>query len=169
MEIRERMVLRGDVVFMGRVVLPADTVGNDQMKTGSPLETDRTVHRHVIHYDQADGADVAAAIVPIHTAAVAGTVSAVQVVCLDCPEGGDKHFTVDLAKCNAGTPAPASILTTAVDCAAATPDATVLEGDIDDEDLAAGDTLVVVIAVAGSTGNQGQGLVVTITVDEEPV
>ena len=169
MELREGVVLHGKLVCTGAVVMPSGVFGDTQMSVGDPLDTDKVVHRHVIHYGQADGADVAAAIVPIHTAAVAGVVSAVQVVCLDCPQGGDKHFTVDLKLCNAGTPAPASILTTPVDCAAATPDATVLEGVVDDEDVAAGDTLVVVIALAGSTGNQGQGLVVTVTVDEEPV
>jgi len=167
MELREGVTLRGKLVCTGPVVMPAAVFGDTQMNPGDPLDTDKTVHRHVIHYSQADGTDVAAAIVPIHTAAVAGVVSAVQVVCLDCPQGGDKHFTADLKLCNAGTPAPASILTAPVDCAAATPDATVIEGVVDEEAVAAGDTLVVVIAVAGSTGNQGQGLVVTVTVDED--
>ena len=78
-----------------------------------------------------------------------------------------KQFTVDLKKCNQGSPTPATILSSAITYSSSQADCEVVAGTISSGTLADGDTLVVEVAVSGSTGTQGQGLVVTVTVRED--
>ncbi len=141
-------------------------ITNAKVSAGAAIAAEKLVHQHAIHYQQNDGAAVAAAIVPIHVARSAATIVAVEVSCLDAPSGGDKTFTVDLQKANAGTPTPASVLTGAITYPNGTADCTIRPGTIASAAIADGDTLVVVVAVSGTTGVQGQGLQVTVTLRE---
>ena len=95
------------------------------------------------------------------------TVVAVDVVCVDAPSGGDKAFTVDVLKANEGTPTPATILSGTVSYSSTQSDCDVEPGTISSASLADGDTLLVQVALSGSTSTQGQGLVVTITLRED--
>ena len=135
---------------------------------GQVLDAEDLEHQYVIPYSQADGSDIVAAIMPVHIVhGATATIKAVKVLCLDAPEGGDKEFTVDLKVANVGTPAPATVLSAVVDYAAETPDCTPLPGTIASPSLVAGDALLVVVAVSGSTGNQGQGLIVIVVLEED--
>lgn len=158
-------------VTLKSVSLPASCVNESQLTAGQNFAADKFMQRHVIPYYQADGSDVAAAIVPIHIVKGAtGTIKAFEVACVDAPAGGgDKEFTVDLKIANEGTPTPASVLTAVVTIDDTIADCEVVAGTIDSADLADGDMLLVVVAVSGSTGDQGQGLIVTLTVDETPL
>ncbi|MHC4715904.1 MAG: hypothetical protein ACYS5V_02965, partial [Planctomycetota bacterium] len=93
----------------------------------------------------------------------------IEVSCLDANDGaGDKAFTVDLKKANQGTPTPATVLSAVINFTNGTySDCEVVAGTISSASLADGDTLVVAVAVSGSTGNQGQGLCVTVNLDED--
>jgi len=163
----------GDLVVSGTLTPggfnpPAVSIGNAAIKAAAGIEATKLEHQYSLNYRQDDGAAVVAAIVPLTTIrGVAAEVVDIEVVCIDAPSGGDLTFTVDLGKSNAAIPAPATILTTPRTYPNATPDATVLVGSIDTAALAAGDTLVLTVAVSGSTGTQGQGLVVTVTVRED--
>lgn len=144
-------------------------IGNAKIASDAAIAATKLIHQVPIHYSQADGSDVVAAIVPVHTVyGTTGTIVGVEAVCVDAPSGGDKKFTVDLKKCNAGSPTPATVLTGVIDYVNGTNDCTVLAGSISSASLADGDTLVVEIAVSGSTGSQGQGLIVTVTIQEDP-
>lgn len=165
---------RSDVHVIGNfscttMTVPDATVDDDAVKPAAGIQATKLQHQHAIKYHQADGSDVAAAIVPIHVVrGVSATIVAVEVVCLDAPDGGDKTFTVDLQKCNEGSPSPASVLSAAISYSVgSTHDAEVHDGTISSPTLADGDTLVVEVAVSGSTGTQGQGLVVTVTLRED--
>jgi len=153
--------------FTGTCNLPTSSVGDSQANSGDPIDTDKLKHRHAITYYQADGTDVAAVTVPVFIARAACTLVSVEVSCVDACEGGDKTFTVDVQKADAAA-AAATVLTTPVTYPAETADYTVRTGTISSATVDDGDTLLVVVAVSGSTGNQGQGLCVTINIDESP-
>jgi len=165
--------IEGDLHVRGRVTsetmtIPASTITDAMVASNAAIAATKQEHRFVINYSQADGSDVVAAIVPVYVVhGTTATLISVEVVCIDAPEGGDKTFTVDLKKCNVGSPAPATVLTGVIAYAAATPDCTIKAGTFSSTSLANDDTLVVAIAVSGSTGNQGQGLIVTVTLDED--
>lgn len=122
-------------------------------------------HEIVVSYYQEDGTDIAAtSFVPLITINGSGCeLISADVVCVDAPEGGDKKFTVDVLKCNQASPTPASMLYEPVDYDNTKADAELATGVIPTPDVAANDTVGIQVAVSGSTGNQGQGLVVTLT------
>jgi len=141
------------------------------IKTGADIDADKLEHRvHAIH-QVPDGTDVAATSgdgIPIYTCVRTNgaTIKNVHVVCPDAPEGGDKTFTVDIKKASAGS-AAATVLAAVVTYPAETPDYTVRVGMVTSANLANGDTLLVSVAVSGTTGNQGQGLLVSVVLDEK--
>jgi len=169
----ERIKIGGDLLVLGtatfaNVNLPDDCVGDDQIEEAADLDASKLEHQFPITYSQADGSDIVAAIVPIYTCrGTTAEVIDVEVVCIDAPEGGDKKFTVDIKKCDQSTPTPATILTAVVDYSSTQADCEVEVATISDADLTDGDTLVVVVAVSGSTGNQGQGLIVNVWIREK--
>lgn len=149
--------------------IPAGTIKNPAVAPDAGIDADKLENRHVAAYRQDDGSDVVAAIVPIHiNRGTTGTLKAVEVACVDAPEGGDKAFTVDVKKANQAAPTPATVLDAVVTVDSTVADCQVKAAIITDSDLADGDVLLVVVAVSGSTGNQGQGLVVTLTIDQTP-
>lgn len=170
----KRQRIPNDVTVEGNfqaesITYPEGGISDDAVSPAADIDPSKLGHQHMITYHQADGTDVAAAIVPVYTARGAGQVIDVDVVCVDAPDGGDKAFSVDIKKANQSSPSPATILSAVVDYADADSDMQVKEATIDTtkDDYADGDTLFVVVAVSGSTGTQGQGLVVTITLRED--
>ncbi len=170
----EKILALGGLTVLESFSLPLGVLTNAMIASSAGVDADKLEHQHVLTYKQDDGTDIAAAIVPIYTVRGAtATIIECEVVCIDAPDGGDKHFTVDLKKCNEGSPSPATVLDTILDSdtygtgVSEAADCEVGTAVISSATLAAEDTLVVVIAIAGSTGNQGQGLVVTVTLRED--
>lgn len=168
------VLLLGGVTIKDSFSVPAGVLTNAMMQESMGFSASKQEHQYPLNYKQDDGSDIVAAIAPIYI--VRGATAEIiecEVVCVDAPEGGDKKFTVDLKKCNEGSPTPATVLDAVLD--SDTYGAGVVEASdcevgtaiIDSADLVVGDTLVVVVAVAGSTGNQGQGLIVTVTIRED--
>jgi len=166
--------IEGDLYVSGTVTPklftpPDGSIDNDAIASGDPIDADKLSNRHAQSYFQADGSDVAAAIVPIAVIrGTTGTLKSIEVSCVDAPSGGDKAFTVDLLVADETTPTPASVLSAPVSYSSTQSDCEVEAGTITSADLEVGDTLLVQVAVSGSTGTQGQGLVVTVTWDETP-
>lgn len=162
-----------DTLQAKTLVPSALCVSNSHVAAAAGIVATKLEHQHSLTYKQDDGTDIAAAIAGLWTCRGAtATIVAIQVVCIDAPSGGDKHFTVDLKKCNEGSPAPATVLTAVIDSdtyggAGEATDAEVGVGAIASAALVAEDTLVIDIALLGSTGTQGQGLIVTVTVRED--
>jgi hypothetical protein len=128
----------------------------------------KVVQEVVLFHTQDDGSDVAArTFEPVYTVNGAScTVIAVEVVCVDAPDGGDKQFTADVKKMSQASPSPASILYEPI-----TVDSTVSDGEVSaavitSASLSDGDTIGVTITPSGSTGNQGQGVIVAITLQK---
>jgi len=165
----------GDTVI-DNLVAHAITVGGVSLNdAGGTVPAGNLEHRHIISYVQAGGADVAATAGDGYAVyackAVGGaTVKSVQVICQDAPsaeEDDDKEFTVDVKVTNAEADAPASILDEAISVTGEDDNYEVKAGALKTTDLAAGDVLLVVVAATGSTGTQGQGLLVQIEIDEQ--
>lgn len=162
----------GDVYVTGNLSsktmsIPSGTVDNDDVAAGAAIATSKMLHRIVIPYWQADGADIAAAIVPVYTCRVAtAEIIAIEVAVVDAPSGGNEGFTVDLHIADEGAPTPASVLDAVVTYDDDQTDCEVLAGTISSADLVAGDSLLIVVAILGATGAKGQGLIVTLTIDE---
>ena len=164
----QQLLALGGIQVVGSFGIPSGVILASHVAASAGLEATKLQHQHVIGYSQADGSDVVDAIVPVYTCrGVTATIIEVEVSCLDAPSGGDKKFTVDLKKANAGSPTPATVLSAVVDYSATRNDCEVVAGIIVSAALVVGDTIVVVVAVSGSTGTQGQGLIVTVTVRED--
>lgn len=151
------------------LVPSAGCVLDAHVGAAAAIQATKVVHEHTFTYKQDDGSDVAAATVPIGIMRAAGTIKAVEAVCIDAPEGGDKGFEVDVQKAANGV-AAATVLTGTIDWdSGIQSDYEVQDGTVASAGAIAADyTLVVVITVSGSTGNQGQGLQVTVRVRETP-
>ena len=148
--------------------IPAGTVQKEDVAAAAGIEATKLEHQHAIHYWQADGTAIAAAIVPIHTVRGAtADIMGIDVCCVDAPSGGDLAFSVDLLVADVVAPTPATVLSAPVAYSATQTDCEVESGTIASATLADGDTLLVQVAVTGSTGTQGQGLIVTVTVRED--
>ena len=148
--------------------IPAGTVQASDVAAAAGIEATKLEHQHAIHYWQADGTAIAAAIVPVHTVrGTTATIIGIDVVCVDAPSGGDLAFSVDLLVADVVAPTPATVLSAPVAYSETQTDCEVESGTIASATLADGDTLLVQVAVTGSTGTQGQGLIVTVTVRED--
>ena len=156
----------GGKLLVGEI--PTQCVEDESVKDDANIAASKLEHQHSINFNTADGVDVAAVIMPIYlTRGAAATIEAIQATCIDAPTGGDNGFTVDLKIANVGAPAPVTVLTGLLTFVNdTTADCEVVEGVIASSDLTVGDTLLVVVALTGSTGALGQGLVVTVTIRE---
>lgn len=148
---------------------PPGSVGDADIEANAGIDPTKVKHRLAIPYAQAPGANIVAATIDLHIARAAGLGVALEAAVTGVQAGGDRTVTVDLHKGNAATPF-ATVLTTLITLSAAdalrTPEAAVVDGAKDD--LADGDILRLIVALGGSAGTQPQGLIVTLTLDQNP-
>jgi hypothetical protein len=145
-------------------------VGSDSINVGADLSADKLQHRHAASVHQNDGADVASRTSLVHIAAAAGTVRRVTARATTAPDGGDKQFTVDVQKASSGSGTWTSLLTGVITFADADSDHATKDGTlIGSPSFVEGDAIRVVVTASGSTGDQGQGVVVTVNLDESGV
>lgn len=164
--------------FISTLVCNTITIGTASITdanvvAGTGIAASKLEHRVHAKYVVADGTTVAATSgdgVPIYVCTKTGgaTIKSVSVICPDAPSGGDLTFTVDVKYANDTPTAATTILTGVVTYPNATSDYTVKTGTLAVTALASGDMLLAVVAVSGSTGTQGQGLLVQVEIDEEP-
>lgn len=131
------------------------------------IGADKVVHHFALQYFQAAGADIVTATIPLHTMLRDGELVAVEVVATTAPAGGDKKFTVDLHK-GSQAAAFATMLSAVVTYDNTKANRQVVAAALASTLLADGDTLQVIVTTSGATGTQGQGLVVTVTIRENP-
>lgn len=150
------------------VVLDTLTINKTLNLPEKGVPASKVIHQYAVQYGQAGGTAVVAVTMGLHSSYKDGTIVAVQVTPLVAPTGGDKAFTVDVKKGNQAG-AFASVLSAVVTVDNTKADRQVLSGSLSSTSLSAGDTLEVVIATSGTTGTQGQGVLVTVTIQENPV
>lgn len=149
--------------------IPTGAVSNDGVAGDADMRATKMRHQFPVPYSQADGSAIVAATVPIHTVyGSTAEIVAIDVACVDAPSGGDLAFSVDLQKADVVTPAPATVLSAPIAYSSTQTDMEVEPGVVTSSALTDGDSLLVVVAVSGSTGTQGQGLIVTVWLREKP-
>lgn len=168
--IADDIEFQGVVSFGGTVGLPAGTVTSNQF---SSVTGDRLAYTKSVHYSQkvlsiAPATTVTAQTVALHFAYGAGSISHVWIRPATAPAGGDLKYTVDIQKAADGSGTLASVLSAAVEISSADTSHTQQAATVSSASFAAKDVLYVVIAVSGSTGTQGTGLVVTLGISENP-
>ncbi len=162
----------GDLFVNGNLratsmTLPPNTVQDANVPDGAGIKATKLEQQYELKYGQDDGSDIVAATSSIHVVrGVSGLVVEVEVVSQTAPTGGDKQFTVDVLTASQAAPSPSSVLQAVITVDSAIADYEVVQGIVDAGTLADGDTIIVVVTPSGSTGSQGQGLVVTVTIRE---
>lgn len=155
------------IQFLGSVVFGGEVIGNANVKTGANVSADKLSNRIAINYGQDTGSDVVSATKVVHVCRAAGTVKSVEVRPLTAPTGGDKQFTVDVKKAVDGSGTFSSLLSAVVTVDNTAPDQTREQGSlITTPSVADGDAIQIVVTASGSTGSQGQGVQITINIDE---
>lgn len=164
--------MEGDMIVVGTLTpqalnCPAGAIDDKAVKAAAGIEATKLQHQHTLLYQQPDGADITAAVIPLWIVrGQCATVVDVEVFCSVAPAGGDKQFSVDLQRCKQGD-VKTSILAAPIVYSASKADHEIAKGTISIPGLVDNQALLVVIGVSGSTGAQGQGLLVTVTVRED--
>lgn len=168
-------ILRGtttieQLVVSGTVSLPDGGVSNDEINAGASIDSSKLKQRPDMSYAQADGSDVVSETILTRVCRAAGTLVAIEARVTTAPTGGDKQFTVDIQKASDGSGSWSTLLTGVITFASGDSGNTKKAGTaIGTPTTAAGDALRIVVTASGSTGSQGQGLVVTPIYEEAPV
>ncbi len=171
--------LEGDVNVTGNLSantlsLPNNAVDNDAVSSDANkrIAATKQEHQHEIHFEIDHGVEVSAIKRSLHTVkGVGGTIVSVDVVSPLAPIGpGDKQLTVDILKSNQAAPSLVSVLTGVVTITNSELNFEVVAGTIDaaQATVADGDTLTIDVAVSGTSGSQAEGLIVTLTIREDP-
>lgn len=169
-DVRGDQIFHDPVTFAGAVYLPQNAVtgGMISADAANRIPASKVVHRPDCNYSQANGADVASATVVVRVCRGTGQVNQVAVRPTTVPAGGNKQYTVDVQKAADGSGSWTSLLSAPV-----TVDTTAVANTrktgtlVASPTVADGDALRVVVTASGSTGTQGQGLVVTIGMEEQ--
>jgi hypothetical protein len=165
-------MIKGDshvtgTITCGGFVPPPGSITNAAIQAAAGIDTTKVDHRHAITYQQAPGTAIVAATHDAHICRANGVVLALEAAITGAiATGGDRTVDVDVQLGNAAA-GFATILTGTVQFTNSSTLRAVVSGTVASDDLADGDILRIVITVAGAAGNQAQGLVVTITLDEE--
>ncbi|MGB0889602.1 MAG: hypothetical protein ACPGWS_04900 [Solirubrobacterales bacterium] len=170
-DVRGAHVFHNSVTFVGAVYLPDEAVDDDAFSTNANkrLSASKQVHRFDLSVQQDDGSDVVTDTTFLRICRGAGELKGFEVRPMTAPTGGDKEFTVDIQKASDGSGSWSSLLN-----AVETVDNTSTDDTLQSATLAAtpttadGDALRIVITASGSTGSQGQGVIVTAHYEEAP-
>jgi len=123
---------------------------------------DYLTHMPPITYAQADGSSVVSQTMAVFTAPADGVIDSITVFNTVAPTGGDRQFTVDVKKSTGGG-AFATVLDSVVTRNSSDADRGTETADlVADPSYVAGDSFHVVVTASGSSGTQGQGVLVQI-------
>jgi hypothetical protein len=157
----------GKVSMLADVVFSQPVVDNAAVETSAEISANKTINRQAINYVQDDGTPVVTATTFVHLCRSAGTIKSVEVRPMTAPTGGDLQYTVDVKKAIDGSGSFTTVLSAVVTVDNASVDETRQQaGLIATPATVDGDMLQIIITVSGSTGVQGDGVIVTINIDE---
>lgn len=159
----------GQGIF-GSLVIPPSSIDNAALRSGQNFDASKFEQQYKLNYNQVPGTAVVAAtsdlgIVRGATGLVIGLSAALTGTAIS--GGSDRTITIDLQKSTGGA-AFATLLSGLLTLNASTVVRVAAAGSlIGSPTLVAGDLLRVVVALTGSTGTQGQGLVVSASIREK--
>lgn len=165
--------VEGDLFVTGNVACttfspPANSITNASVLAAAGIAAAKLQHQHSLNYTQPNGTAIVAATQGLFICRGAtGAMVYVQAMITGViATGGDRAVTVDVKYGNAAT-GYTTVLSAAISFTSADALRTVKSGTLAVPAIAAGDSLQIVVAVAGAAGNQAQGLLVTTTVYED--
>lgn len=152
----------------GQFTAPVGSIANAGIAAAAGVDASKVIHQHALHYAQAPGTAIVAGTLDLHVARGAGEIVSVEAAIAGAiATGGDRQVSIALQRSTAGG-AFATVLTAPLVLDNANvlyvPEAAIVA----DADYVAGDLLRLTVAVAGAAGAQGQGLIVTVAIREEP-
>lgn len=165
------VIFQSNVIFNSTVTLPTGSIDNNSIVEGADLDADKLEHRHSKQVMQEPGVDVVDKTYYVHIARANGRLKSVTVRPIVVPVGGDKQYTIDVRKVNNAVAVPGTSLLSAV----------VTISSVDDDNTnqtaalvatpsyVSGDMIIIVIDATGTTGTQGQGVIVDVELDESGV
>jgi hypothetical protein len=146
---------------------PPGSITDDDIEGAAGIDATKVVHQFPLFVSQAPGTAVVAATTHLHILRATGTVVAIEAMTPTPATGADRTVSIDLQKSTAGG-AFATILTAPIALNNATTARTAVTGTLANDAVVDGDILELVVTVAGALANQAQGLLVTVTLRENP-
>ena len=153
---------------MPEVTVAIPQLGNDDLVAAAAIESTKVVHQKTVAVELAEAATAVVAIDKILcTTNASGTLQAFEGTVVT--EGStDRTVTIDLHKSTGGG-AFGTVLSSTIDMDNATVALVPVAGTITTATVAAGDVFKIGCTVAGASGSQAKGLVVTWIYDENPI
>ena len=147
---------------------PNASITNASIAAAAAIDSSKVIHKFPIRYTQSGGTAVVAGNNMLHTVVGAtATIESIEAIIETPADDASRTIEIDLLAGNASS-AFASVLSATVDFANTDAARTVKTGTISSASLTDGDSLKLTVAVAGGSGNQAQGLLVTVCVSENP-
>lgn len=154
----------------GGMTIPSGIINNNSIVAAAEISASKVVHRHAFIVGLPGGTDVVDTTAYIFLARAAGSIKSLKVRPLVAPTGGDKAFTVDLKRAPDASGTFTTLLSSVVTVNSTSVDQTVQDGTlIATPSIAANDLIQVVIDATGTTGSQGQGVIVEVEIDESGI
>ncbi len=151
------------------MTVPASSVTNNSVSAAAAIAATKLEHQFALGYTQVPGAAIVAATQDVHIVhgQTGEVVSFEAAITGAIATGADRTVNVDLQK-STGAGAFATILTATILLDNTDVLRTVNAATISSANLVDGDILRVIITVAGAAGAQGEGLIVTLQLREDP-
>jgi hypothetical protein len=151
-----------------RFSAPAGSIDNASVDEAAEIAATKLIHQFPLTYQQAPGSEVVSNTVDLHIARGDGEVVSIEAAITGAiATGADRTVTLDLLKSTAGG-AFATVLTAPIVLDDDNVLRTLEAGTVTTTDYLDGDILRLTVVCAGAASAQGQGLVVTTIVREEP-
>lgn len=168
-DLRNDYTYSGTVSVTGTLNMPSGTVEDADVNAGAAIAATKLEHQFAISNELFEEATTITAVNRwIHMVRGAtGEIVGIEAAVATNPTGADRTVDVELHK-STGAGAFASVLSSPCNIVDGTADRTAVLGTISSADLVAGDILRLVVTVAGGAGNQALGLLVTVTLREDP-
>lgn len=147
--------------------IPSGTIVNSDVSATAAIGAEKLVHRFPIRYSQNESAVVADAIEGIHIAAAAGTIASIEAVCTSSAPVGAATVDIDLEKSTGGG-AFASVLSAAITLDSGNTVRVLEAGTVSSPSYADGDVLRINVDATAGGGTLPTGLVVVVTLQENP-
>lgn len=159
----------GDTTFVGAVSMPAGSITDAAINSNAAIGAAKTVGRKQPSANQAIGTAVVAATTVLYTCSAAGSaaIGAVYTGILGAiATDVSRTITIDIKKVASGG-SPTTILTATISITNGATLYAITTTIPSVTTMAAGDSLIAYVTVAGGSGNQAQGLLLQVQIDEK--
>ena len=147
---------------------PANSITNASITSNAGIEASKVVHKFPLRYGQVGGTAVVDATQLLHIVSGAtATINSIEATIETPADDASRTIDVDLLVGNAGS-GYSTVLSAPIAFANTDAARTVKAGTISSAALVDGDSLKLSVDVDGGSGNQAQGIVVTVFISEQP-